>query len=90
MALVLVPTALRQLTGGESRVAVHGGTLGACIDELERRFPGMHDRLVDHEGEVQPQIAIYVGGDDVRTLQDLGTPVRPDDEIAIVPAIAGG
>ena len=90
MALVLVPTALRQIAHGVSRVTVHGNTLGACIDELERRFPGMHERLVDHEGEVQPQIAIYVGGEDVRTLQDLGTPVRPNDEITIVPAIAGG
>jgi molybdopterin converting factor small subunit len=90
MALVLIPPALQWLTGGLARVEADGPTLDACITALDRRFPGLRERLVDGEGELHPHIAIYVNGEDVRTFQDLATPTRSTDEVTIVPAIAGG
>jgi sulfur-carrier protein len=35
-------------------------------------------------------VNIYVNGDDIRFLSSLDTPVQDGDEVAIVPAIAGG
>ena len=33
---------------------------------------------------------IYINGEDVRFLDGLTTALKPDDEISIVPAVAGG
>ena len=90
MAVVMVPTPMRQLTSGQSKVQVHGATLGECLDELERRYPGVRERLLDAAGDIQPHINIFVGGEDVRALQELSTPARPTDEGMIVPAVGGG
>jgi len=59
------------------------------IEDLERRHPGVRDRLLDEKG-VRRFINIYVGEDDVRFLDGLKTPLKPGDSISIVPAIAGG
>ena len=90
MAIVIVPTPMQQLTGGQRKVEVDGQTLGECLDRLEDLYPGVRERLVDEAGEIQPHINIFVSGEDARTLQDLHTRVRPDDEIMIVPAVGGG
>ena len=53
-------------------------------------FPGIHERLVDEKGEVRRFVNIYVGGEDIRFLQNQQTPLKAGDEVSIVPAIAGG
>jgi molybdopterin converting factor small subunit len=87
--IVRIPAPLRTLTGGQDEVAAAGGTLGEVIEDLEKRHPGIKDRLVDAKG-VRRFINIYVGEEDVRFLEGLATPVKAGDQISIVPAIAGG
>lgn len=86
---VRIPTPLRTLTGGADEVTAAAATVGAVIDELEGRYPGIKDRLLDEKG-VRRFINIYVGEEDIRFLDGLATEVKPGDQIAIVPAIAGG
>ena len=86
---VRVPTPLRALTGGEDEVKASGRTVGDVIQDLERRFPGMKDRLLDDKG-VRRFVNIYVGEEDIRFLDGLGTGLKSGDQISIVPAIAGG
>jgi molybdopterin synthase sulfur carrier subunit len=86
---VRIPTPLRTLTGGADEVTATGATVGAVIDELEGRYPGIKDRLLDEKG-VRRFINIYVGEEDIRFLDGLKTEVKAGDHIAIVPAIAGG
>ena len=57
--------------------------------DLEKRHPGIKDRLIDTKG-VRRFINIYVGEEDVRFLEGLATPVKTGDQISIIPAIAGG
>jgi molybdopterin converting factor small subunit len=59
------------------------------IEDLERRHPGVRDRLLDEKG-VRRFINIYVGEEDVRFLDGLKTALKAGDSISIVPAIAGG
>lgn len=86
---VRIPTPLRALTGGADEVTATGATVGAILTELEGRYPGIKDRLLDEKG-VRRFINIYVGEEDIRFLDGLATEVKGGDQIAIVPAIAGG
>lgn len=85
---IRIPAALRTLTGGKDEVSASGATLGELIEDLEKRHPGMKDRLLDAKG-VRRFINIYIGEEDARFLQGLATPLK-GEAISIVPAIAGG
>jgi molybdopterin synthase sulfur carrier subunit len=88
---VRIPTPLRSLTGNQDTVTANGAaTLGALIEELEARYPGLRARLLDDTGELRRFVNVYVNGEDVRFLDGLGTAVKPGDEVSIVPAVAGG
>ena len=87
--IVRIPTPLRTLTGGADEVPAQGGTVGEVIDDLEKRHPGIRDRLLDDKG-VRRFINIYVGEEDVRFLDGLKTALKAGDQISIIPAIAGG
>ncbi|MFQ5542008.1 MAG: ubiquitin-like small modifier protein 1 [Candidatus Binatia bacterium] len=87
---VRVPTPLRKLTQGADEVDVQGDTVKSLVDDLERKFPGIKERICDETGKVRRFVNVYVNGDDIRFLQNLETSVRDGDSISIVPAIAGG
>jgi len=88
--IVRIPTPLRKLTNEQDVVSGDGETLAACIDGLERQYPGLKDRLLDETGELRRFVNIYVNGEDVRFVQGVQTPLKAGDEISIVPAVAGG
>jgi molybdopterin converting factor small subunit len=87
--IVRIPAPLRTLTGGKEEVAAAGATLAEVIEDMERKHPGIRDRLVDDKG-VRRFVNIYVGDEDTRFLGGLEAKVKAGDEISIVPAIAGG
>jgi molybdopterin converting factor small subunit len=87
--IVRIPAALRTLTGGADEVKASGNTVGEVIDDLEKRHPGLKDRLLDDRG-VRRFINIYVGEEDVRFTGGLATQIKSGDQISIIPAIAGG
>jgi sulfur-carrier protein len=88
---VKIPTPLRGLTGDAALVSADGAaTIGEVVSNLEARYPGMRERLLDDTGELRRFVNIYVNGEDVRFLDNLGTPVKDGDEVSIVPAVAGG
>jgi molybdopterin synthase sulfur carrier subunit len=87
--IVRIPAPLRTLTGGKDEVAAAGGTVGEVIEDMEKKHPGIKDRLLDAKG-VRRFVNIYVGEEDVRFLDGLKTALKAGDSISIVPAIAGG
>ena len=87
---VRIPTPLRKLTNNEEVVEVQPGTIGSAITELQSKFPGIQERLVDEAGEVRRFVNVYVNEEDIRFLQNRETPLKDGDEISIIPAIAGG
>ncbi|HSO40162.1 MAG TPA: MoaD/ThiS family protein [Labilithrix sp.] len=84
-----IPAALRSLTAGADEVTAAGGTIAEVIEDLEKKHPGLRDRLLDEKG-VRRFINIYVGEEDVRFTGGLKTELKSGDQISIVPAIAGG
>ena len=87
---VRIPTPLRRFTGGSEEVNVAGATIGAVLEDLERKHPGIKERLCDEAGKIRRFVNIYVNGDDIRFLNSLESAVKEGDEVSIVPAIAGG
>ena len=87
---VRVPTPLRAFTEGEGEVIVEGPTVGAVLAELGSRYAGLLERVLTPEGETRKFVNIYLGSNDVRSLQGMATPVSEGDVLSIVPAVAGG
>ena len=88
--LVRIPTPLRTLTKGAAEIQARGDTVESLVDDLERQFPGLKERLVDETGELRRFINIYVNQEDIRFLHAKKTALKDGDEVSIVPAIAGG
>jgi sulfur-carrier protein len=88
--LVRIPTPLRSITKGQSEVQAKGDTVAGLVDDLDRQFPGLRERLVDESGELRRFINIYVNEEDIRFLQSKKTALKDGDQVSIVPAIAGG
>ena len=86
---VRIPTPLRSLTGGADEVAIEGATVGELIDNLEKKHPGIKERVCDEKG-VRRFVNIYANEEDIRFLDNLQTKVKEGDSVSIVPAIAGG
>lgn len=87
--LVRIPTPLRTVTKGAAEVQAAGATVADIIDDLERQFPGMRDRLLEG-GAVRRFINLYVNEEDIRFLEGAQTALKTGDQLSIVPAIAGG
>jgi sulfur-carrier protein len=86
---VKIPTPLRAATGGDATAAVDGGTVGEVLDSLYERYAELRSRIAE-DGGLRRFVNVYVGGEDIRFLDGLQTPVRDGDEVTILPAVAGG
>ncbi len=87
---VRIPTPLRSITKGSAEVQAKGDTVGDIVDDLERQFPGLRERLMDESGELRRFINIYVNEEDIRFLDGKKTALKEGDSVSVVPAIAGG
>ncbi|MBI4234441.1 MAG: MoaD/ThiS family protein [Chloroflexi bacterium] len=88
--IVRIPAPLRRVTNGQDKVEVEAQTLSQVLAELEGRFPGIKERLMDDSGELRHFVNVYINGEDVRFLQGLETATKTGDEVSIIPAVAGG
>jgi molybdopterin synthase sulfur carrier subunit len=87
---VKIPAQLRSVTGGDAETAVDGATtVGDVLDGLYDRYDGLRDRIAV-DGDLRRFVNVYVGGEDIRFLEGLDTPVEDGDEVTILPAVAGG
>ena len=86
---ISIPTILRQYTDGARTVPAEGDTLGAVIDDLETRHPGLRDRLIEDQS-LRRFVNLYVNDEDVRFLDGLQTTLSEGDTVTILPAVAGG
>ena len=86
---VRIPTILRSYTGGEKSVEGSGDTLASLIADLEERYGGLQERLVDDSG-LRRFVNVYLNDEDVRFLGGLDAPVKDGDTVTVLPAVAGG
>ena len=87
MARVFVPTMLQATTGGVKEVEVAASNVRQVIEQLEERFPGIANRLME-DGEIRSNLAVAVDGEVAR--MGLMERVGENAEVHFVPAIGGG
>jgi MoaD family protein len=80
---------MRQHADGQSTVEVSGATVQAVLADLSTKFPALAQRIFDN-GQVRRFVNLYLNDEDIRYLDNLATPVKDGDELAIIPAVAGG
>jgi len=87
---VRIPTPLQKLTQDQTEVKAEGVTVKELIDNLQKKFPGIKERICDDTGKVRRFINIYVNEEDIRFLNRDQTQLKDGDSVSIIPAIAGG
>lgn len=87
---VRIPSPLQKLTQDKSEVFVSATTIGGCIQDLEKNYPGIKARICDEQGNIRRFVNIFLNEEDIRFLKKEQTAVKDGDEVSIVPAIAGG
>lgn len=87
---VRIPTPLQKLTANKKEVEIEASNIKELIEDLEKKFPGIKEKLCNEKGNLRKFINIYVNEEDIRFLQLENTPLKDGDEVSIIPAIAGG
>jgi adenylyltransferase/sulfurtransferase len=87
---LIIPSALRQYTDNNDSIELAGDSIAEILDELISSYPKVKKHLFNEEGKLRNFVNIYVNEDDIRSKQNLDTPIKEGDEISLVPSIAGG
>jgi molybdopterin synthase sulfur carrier subunit len=87
---VRIPSPLRSYTNGVDIIEAEGTSVGDVLSDLKTKAAGIETRLFKAPNQLNRFVNIYLNDEDIRFLKNLETPVKPGDEISIVPAIAGG
>ena len=87
---VRIPTQLRSLSGGAGEVEVEAATVGEALRALDSAHPGFAERLFDEGGGLRRFVNVFMGEEDIRFLDGLGTQTPSGCTVSVVPAVAGG
>ena len=87
---VRIPTPLQKLTDNKAEVQCDAVNIDQLLADLEKKHPGIKERLCDSEGKLRRFVNVYVNEEDIRFLQGQETALKDGDDISIIPAIAGG
>jgi cysteine synthase B len=89
VTVVRIPPTLRAEVGGARQVEAEGDTVREVLDDLVDRHPALASQILENGG-LAPFVNVYVGGEDVRTLEGLDTEVPRGGTVILLPAMAGG
>ncbi len=90
MVKIIIPQPMRQHTDGNNEIKCEGSTVSEVLLNLDKDYPALKERIKDEDGKIRRFINIFVNGKDIRLSDGEDTPLKEDDEISILPAIAGG
>ena len=81
-----IPQPLVGYTGAEE-VEAEGATVGALLDDLDERFPGIRFRMIDEQDRLRKHMRIFVNGE---RSESLAQPLTDGDDVRILQALSGG
>lgn len=87
---VRIPTPLRKLTNGSDEVLADGKNVAELIEDLEKKYPGLKERICEGDGKLRRFVNLYLNDEDIRFIKNMETELKENDELSIIPAIAGG
>jgi molybdopterin converting factor small subunit len=80
---------LLNIVATEGPLSVTGNTVGACLQDLVRRFPAARGLLFDEQGHLIRNIFVYIN-EESRYPPELDTPVKEGDTLLIACLVTGG
>lgn len=89
MSSIKIPTPLRAYTGNQATISVDGATVGEALNNLVSQHPDLKQHLFDGN-ELRNFVNVFIGDEDVRFLDGMETELSADDNLRIIPSIAGG
>jgi len=89
VASIKIPTPLRAYTNNQAQINVTGKTVGEALNDLTDQYPELRQHLFNG-AELRNFVNVFLGDEDVRFLDGLGTEIDPGDSLRIIPSIAGG
>ena len=90
LVTIAIPTALRNLAEGKSRIELQAATAGAALDQLSSQYTELRRHLYDDKNKLRSFVNVYLNDEDIRHQSGADTPLKDGDTLMIVPAIAGG
>jgi len=81
---------LRKLTGGNDEILLKAGDVNECIDKLEQKYSDTKGKFRDENRLLLDSINIYINGDNIRDLKELGTALQKGDEVDFMSGFAAG
>jgi molybdopterin converting factor small subunit len=90
MPVMKIPHLLRPYVNGQAEVSVQGATAGAALQDMLVQFPAFKPHLCKEDGSLRAFVNLFLGKSNIHDLQGLDTPLKADDILNLVPAIAGG
>lgn len=89
MANIKIPTPLRAYTGNEAKVSADGSTVAEALSNLVAQYPELEPHLFN-EGKLRNFVNVFLGDEDIRFLDGVDTEIEADEDLRIIPSIAGG
>jgi molybdopterin synthase sulfur carrier subunit len=87
---VRIPGPLRNYTAGKAEVEFDAANIKMLLEQLQGSHKELSSRICEANGSLRRFVNVYVNDEDIRFLQNLDTPLKPGDQVSIIPAIAGG
>ncbi len=86
---VKLPPYFQDMAQGQKVVKAGGSTVREMIDDLEQKYPGMKEHILDRKGRLQGYVEIFVNNDVVYP-EGASMPVHDGDDIEIAMIVSGG
>jgi molybdopterin converting factor small subunit len=90
MPVLKIPAPMRAYVNGQSDVPVSGTNVAEAMESLLTQFPALRSHLTNTRGELRPFVNLFLAKTNIRELQGLETPLDDDDQLLLIPAVAGG
>ncbi len=79
----------QEMAGGQEVVEAKGNTVREMIDDLEAKYPGIREHLLDRRGRIQGFVELFVNAQPVYP-ESTSMPIKDGDSIEILMIVAGG
>jgi molybdopterin converting factor small subunit len=90
MPVLKLPTPLHPYVNGHKEVPVNGRNVAEAMESFLEQYPALRPHLTNTRGELRPFVNLFIGENNIRDLQGLKTPLNNDDQLILIPSIAGG
>ena len=90
MPILRIPAPLRSYTGGQGDLTLQGSTFEEVLQDLINQHPALTPHLFSSNGNLRPFVNLFLGERNVKELQGMQTLLKQDDQLRLIPSMAGG